>query len=105
MRNTDLLNKNKLKNKIKDFRANNRDEFGEYRYYKRLDFYNGFDFPIRVVFDHEGSAMGADYLNPEKGELVRSASLISETEISAIVDQITKDEFYDLCDEILAHYR
>ena len=79
--------------RIIDFR--DESEFGGYEYY-RVD-----GIPVRVVLSPDGFKVGADTVDSSTGELVRSASLISRTETDPFSDEISRDEFYALCEELV----
>ena len=88
---------------IHDFRTNSPPP-GGYQYYKRLNLYTGIHMPIRVLFDEQGSAMGADRLDAQQQAFVRNANLISETEISPLIEELSKAEFDECCQTYLKHH-
>ncbi len=66
----------------------------------RFEYYRKFDKPIRLVFDENGDVLGTNTLNPETGELI-IAALIAEVDTNPHVEEITKVEFYKLCEDLL----
>lgn len=78
---------------IKDNR--NPKEYVKYKYYRR------FDLPIRNVLNKEGHVFGADILDIKTRTLVKNASLINVDFNDTYVDEITEEEFYVLCKELI----
>lgn len=74
---------------IEDHRAG--EENGGYEYYRL----NGE--PVRVVFDTKGMKMGGDRLNAQEAKLYRAATVMGEVFKAVHCDEISKEEFDQLC--------
>ena len=77
---------------IKD--PENENEYGRYEYY-RLG-----DTPIRLVFSTEDNIIGTNGLNVETGELV-IGSYIREIDNNPDIEEITEEQFYSLCEDLI----
>ncbi len=55
--------------------------------------------PVRTVLNDDGNFISADVLNSETGELCRDVTMMSRVETDPLCDEISKDEFYTLCEE------
>lgn len=77
---------------IKDHR--NADDWGEYKYYK----VNGK--LARLVFNKDGDDVSADGFDPETGELYRALGFMNQIMKDPHVDEITEEEFYEMCHDL-----
>ena len=77
---------------IKDNR--NREE------YTKAVYYRCHDTPIRLVYtDDLSHPIGADTIDPNTGILIKNATLISKVDRDPLVEEITEEEFYALCEQ------
>lgn len=83
---------------IKDFR--NKEDFGEYKYYRLEKGSSRIDTPIRLVIDKEGNEISTDTIDLDTGYLVRGA-FMREIYSSPHIEDISEKEFYDLCNQVM----
>ena len=57
--------------------------------------------PVRVAFNDKGWKMGAEVPDRQRGELAQKATYLSRLERSFEVEEITKEQFNQYCEEIL----
>ena len=73
----------------------NRDE----ELYSKFEYFNFNGIPIRTVYKESRNPIGADTIDPRTSTLVKRASLISPTLKDPDCEEITKEEFYLLCEQ------
>lgn len=93
-----MRNRDRGEKMIKDFR--NKEDFGEYKYYRLEKGSSRIDTPIRLVIDKEGNEIGADTIDPDTGSLVRGA-FMKEIYSSPHIEDISEAEFYVLCEKVM----
>ncbi len=83
---------------IKDFR--NKEDFGEYKYYRLEKGFSQIDTPIRLVIDKEGNEICTDTIDPDTGSIVRGA-FMKEIYSSPHIEDSSEIEFYALCEQAI----
>lgn len=88
-------------NMIKDFR--NKEDYFDYRYWKRYATDGGIDIPVRVV--SRKNEIDADTIEPETGKLVSNRMFLINIRRDELVERIDEAEFNRLCEEHIAAYQ
>ncbi len=79
---------------IVDYRS--EDEGAGYEYYDLRGY------PVRTVLGDDGDTISADALDSETGELLRDVTMMSQVETDPLSEQISKEEFYTLCEALVS---
>jgi hypothetical protein len=69
--------------------------------YSKFEYFNLNGLPIRTVYKDGRSPIGADTVDPASGTLVKSADLIIRTLTDPHIEEISKEEFFSLCEKMV----